>query len=343
MSPKSFIILGFLTITTLVAAVVMVANDRVLRPVAGAGDPAIEGLLQKANDIGAITIEHNAGTIALTSGAAGWAVKERSGYAARTVKIKRSILSLAQLTLSEPKTRRTEKFAKLELQDPKTPSAQSKLVRLFDRAGTEIGALIVGKRRPGFAGTINGDLYVRKPGDTQTWLATGDADISKKSIDWLERKIVNIDAKRVKRVVLRHPDGEVVTIIKTTPEESLFALDAVPAGKKLLSAMEPTTIGKALVNLVLDDVRTAAAAGPFEAAKTITAEFSTFDGLMVRVRLVERSGAFWLTVEASGNHADAATITARTKGWVYRIADYTASTFTRRMKDLVEDATPKSK
>jgi hypothetical protein len=341
-SPKSFITLSILTAIALFGAVVMVANDRELGPAAGAGDAAIEGLLKKANDVGAITIEHNAGTISLTSGDAGWAVKDRKGYAARTVNIKRTIFGLAQLTLSEPKTRLKQKFAKLELQDPDAPGARSKRIRLFDAAGKKIGDLIVGKRRPGLAGTTNGGMYVRKPGDTQTWLAAGDADLSVKNIDWLERKIVNIDAKRVKSIVLRHPGGEAVTITKATFEESLFALEGIPTGKKLISILDLTATGKALSNLVLDDVTTVADAGAFDPAKTITAEFTTFDGLVVRVRMVERKGTFWLTVEASGAHKGAATIAARTKGWVYRIADHTASTLTRRMQDLVEDAKPKT-
>ena len=88
---------------------------------------------------------------------------------------------------------------------------------------------------------------------------------------------------------------------------------------------------------------TLADAAPFDPAKTITIDVTTFDELKVRVRMTERDGAFWIMVEASGGHEDAAKITARAKGWVYRITDYTASPFTRRMKDLVEDAKPKSR
>ncbi|MBL4690128.1 MAG: DUF4340 domain-containing protein [Rhodospirillales bacterium] len=343
MSPKSFIVLSLMTATALVAALVMIAGDRVYRPAAGVGNAALPGLLGKANDVASILIEHAGGIIALSSGEAGWTVKQRSGYAARTVKIKRSILGLAQLTLKEPKTRLKQKFAKLELQDPAAQGARSKRVRLFDKAGREIGDLIVGKNRPGRAGRTAGGLYVRKPGEDQTWLAAGTTDLSKKIIDWLERKIVHVDAKRVKRVVIVHPGGETIEVVKATAEESLFSLNATPAGKQLISIFDLSAIGKTLANLVLDDVKKAADAAPFDPAKTITIDVTTFDELKVRVRMTERDGAFWLKLEASGEHEDAAKITARTKGWVYRIADYTASSLTRRMKDLVEDAKQKSR
>ena len=74
MSPKSFIVLSLMTATALVAALVMIANDQALRPAEGAGDAALPGLLQKANDVGSILIEHAGGTIALTSGETGWTV-----------------------------------------------------------------------------------------------------------------------------------------------------------------------------------------------------------------------------------------------------------------------------
>ncbi|MBC8339674.1 MAG: DUF4340 domain-containing protein [Rhodospirillales bacterium] len=346
MSPKSFTTLSLLTAAAVIAALVMIVSGRNDGPVAGAGDAAIPGLLQKANDVAAMSIEHAGGTITLSNGEDGWTVKEQHGYAARTIKVKRSILGLAQLILKEPKTRLKKKFAKLELRDTSAQGAQSKRVRLYDKAGQLIGDIIVGKGRPGLAGTTGGGLYIRNPGEDQTWLAAGQAqgsvDLSKKVIDWLERKIVHVDSQRVKRAVLKHPDGETLEVVKATKEESLFALNDIPADKKLISAMEPTTIGKALSNLVLDDVKKEADTKPFDAAKTITAEFFTFDGLTVRVRLTERDGGSWIKLDASGDHADAKAISKRTRGWVYRIADYTASTFTRRMNDLVEaKAAPK--
>ena len=342
MSPKSFTALSILTAAALFAALVMVATDRNDGPAAGVGEAAIPGLLQKANDAGSIIIEHAGGKITMTLGEAGWTVKEGGGYSARTVKIKRSVFGLAQLTLREPKTRLKKNFAKLELQDTDVKGANSKRVRLFDKAGKAIGDIIVGKRRPSLAGTTGGGLYVRKPGEDQTWLAAGDADLSGKIVDWLERKIIHLEAKRVKHVVIRHPDGETLEVTKATPEESLFSLNAIPAGKKVASHTEPTTIGKALENLVLDDVKKDNLAVPFDPAKIITIDYTTFDGLAVRVRMVKQNGGFWIKVEASGEHQDAAKITRRTKGWVYRIADYSASILTRRVKDLVEDAKPKS-
>ena len=291
-------------------------------------------------------IKHADGEITLENGIRGWTMKEREGYPARTVKIKRSVLGLAQLQLSEAKTRRKEKYAKLELQDigaqgtnkGTNKGAKSKRVKMFDGAGKVLADLLVGKRRGTLAGTTGGGLYVRNPGDQQTWLAAGDADFSGTPENWLERKIVDIKGARVQTVVIRHPDGETVTLSKIAEKTKDFTLEALPEGKKVIIQFDLNAIGKALADLQLNDVKKDT--GDFNDDTAVTGmtatEVLTFDGLFVQVRVIRRDGVHWLRLEATGDKSEE--ITARTKGWVYKISDYAASNLTKRLNDLVEDA-----
>lgn len=354
MTPKTFIWVAVSTAVAIAAAAASLGRDTGYRPAAGAGEKVFPGLLERINDVARIVIEHADGKITLENGIQGWTMKDREGYPARTVKIKRSVLGLAQLRLSEAKTRRPEKYAKLELRDIGAPGtnkgAKSKRVKLFDGAGEVMADLLVGKRRGALAGTPGGGLYVRKPGEAQTWLAAGDADFSGMPENWLERKIADIKGARVQTVVIRHPDGETVTLSKAAETTKDFTLEALPEGKKVIFQFDLNAIGKALANLQLEDVKKdndgsgGGSGGGFDddtAAGGVTAiEFLTFDGLFVQVRIVKRDGAHWLRLEATGEAAEE--ITARTKGWVYEVSDYTASTLTKRLADLVEDEKPKS-
>ena len=342
MSLKSLSALSILTAFVLFGALTMVATDQDFGPAAGVDEAAIPGLLEKINDVRKIIIEHSGGKITLTSNEGDWAVKEASGYTARTAKIKRVVLGLAQLKLSEPKTRLKSNYSKLELLDPNTKESKSKRVQLLDGRGRTIGNIIVGKRRPSISGATSGGIYIRNPNKSQTWLAEGDVDISKNITEWVERKIVNLNSKRVKKVIIRHADGEILEVSKETPEESLFSLQSIPVHKQIASKTEPSTIGKALENLVLDDVKKEAGAPQLDVAKSLIADFTTFDGLAIRLHLFNQDERFWIIIEASGEHKDASIITKRTKGWVYQIADYSASILTRRMNDLVENVKPKS-
>ena len=138
----------------------------------------------------------------------------------------------------------------------------------------------------------------------------------------------------------RHPDGETVNISKPTEKAEDFKIDNMPAGKKLISQAELGSAGRALNNFQLNDVRKDDT--PFDAAATVTTDFTTFDGLSIKTMVAKQDGAYWLKVQASGTAGEAtekaAAITARTKGWAYQISEYAASNLTKRFKDLVEDA-----
>ena len=83
-------------------------------------------------------------------------------------------------------------------------------------------------------------------------------------------------------------------------------------------------------------VRKSCWGSPVRFSRGMTAtEVLTFDGLFVQVRIIKRDGAHWLRLEATGEGADG--ITARTRGWVYKISDYAASNLTKRLADLIED------
>ncbi len=342
MTPKTFIRVAVSTVVALAAVAVSLGRDTGYRPAAGAGEKVFPGLLERVNDVAGIVIESAGGKITLENGVRGWIVKDREGYPARTVKIKRAVLGLAQLQLSEAKTRRKEKFAKLELQDLGAEGAKSKRVKLFDGAGKVVADLLVGKRRGTLAGTPGGGLYVRKPGDPQTWLAAGDANFSGTQETWLERKIISIKDARVRTVVIRHPDGETVKLSKAAEKTKDFDLEELPEGKKVTLQFDLNAIGAALSDLQLDDVRKDAggSGGGFDDDATTAAEFLTFDGLFVEVRIIKRDGAHWIRLEATGEAAEE--ITKRTKGWIYKVSDYTASTLTKRLADLIEDVKPKS-
>ncbi len=337
MTPKTFIWVAGSTAVALAAVGGSLGRDTGYRPAAGTGEKVFPDLLERVNDVAGVVIESANGKITLENGTRGWTMKEREGYPARTVKIKRSVLGLAQLQLSEAKTRREEKFAKLELQDLDVKGAKSKRVKLFDGAGKVMADLLVGKRRGTLAGTTGGGLYVRKPGDQQTWLAAGDANFSGTTESWLERNIVNIKGARVQTVVIRHPDGEIVKLSKAAETTKDFTLDTLPEGKKVNLQFDLNAIGKVLADFQFDDVKKDS--GGFDddtAVRGMTAtEVLTFDGLFVQVRVIKRDGAHWLRLEATGEGAEK--ITARTKGWIYKISDYAASNLTKRLADLVED------
>lgn len=346
MSPKTFTALAVATVVAVVAAGFAVSRDQGFTPVEGAGEIVFPGLIERVNDVAKMTITLPGDTVTIEHGKDGWTVKENGEYPARAVQVRQVILAIAELKLLEPKTRSKDKFAKLELRDPTEKDARSKRVRLHDRDGKVLADVILGRRRATLPGTTLGGVYLRRPGDDQTWLAAGGPEVSDERRDWLERVIVDVPGSRVRKFVIRHPDGETLTISKPKQDAASFVLQNIPAGKKLISQAGVDYVGGALHNLQLDDVRKSS--DTFDAEATTTADVTTFDGLKVQVLVTRRDGKHWIRLDASAA-ADAKTadgrsvadearaINARTSGWTYRITDYDASNLAKRYENLLED------
>ena len=122
----------------------------------------------------------------------------------------RSYWRVADMTLVEPMTRRPDLYSRLEVEDP--GKGKSTLLTLKGKSGTVLARLIVGKRRYDRLGAGNDGVYVRKPGDPQSWLARGSLDFSDTPANWLDRGIVDLPDSRVAKVSLTQPDGSTLVL-----------------------------------------------------------------------------------------------------------------------------------
>jgi hypothetical protein len=304
---------------------------------AAPGKAALPGLGGKLAEIASVEISR-AG-LDETFGRDGdrWVVAEKGGYPAAAGKIQQIVLALAAMSLVEPKTQKAELYPRLEVEDP--GKGKSTLVTVKDKSGAVMGRLIVGKRRYDRLGAGNDGVYVRKPGEAQAWLAGGALDFSGAPSSWLDRRIVDISDKRVQKVVLTQPDGTVLTLSRPGPDAK-FAIEGAPTDAKAKSDTATGEPAMALEALDLDDVRPAAEQ-PVPSQGVWSAALTTFDGLTVNLRLVERDKQNWLAVSATGSgktEAEAKEINAKTQRWSYEVPSYKAKPLQTKLGDLVEPA-----
>ena len=72
-----------------------------------------------------------------------------------------------------------------------------------------------------------------------------------------------------------------------------------------------------------------------------TAAFTTFDGLTVVVRLLERDKVNWISVSAAGSgtaESEAKKIDEKFSHWTYAIPSYKANLLKTKLADLLEPA-----
>lgn len=341
---KSFAALTAATVIVVIAAGFSTTTRNGYQPPEGAGGKALPGLVKAINDVQTISVQHPRGNLTIKRYPDRWVLAEKGDYPVRADAVRKVLLGLAQLELSEAKTRSKDLHGHLNLRDVEAEGAKSRKVTLKDKDGKLISELLVGKSTLGLEGRRG--VYVRKPGDVQTWLAKGALDLGVEPSSWLQTPIASISPKRVARVLIRHPDGEAFAASKATPGDPHFTIDNLPSKTELKSLSAADTLASALDSLELDDVAKADTV-TFAEDKTITAEIATFDGLVVTVDVVEIDGRNWIKlsaafVEGGGEEQDAkaakqaADFNARTQGWAFQVAAYKVVDLKKRLINLID-------
>lgn len=339
MSPKTIVVLAVLAICMTIAAGASLTLDRGARLDPLIGTAVFPGLLDRANDVTEFTVESNLGKLSFDRSESGWTLRESDNYPVLTVKARGAILDIASLRFHEAKTKRPDKFAKLNLLDFDAAGSGSSRIILKSKDGSVLSDLIVGNSKFNLPGTTTGGVYVRLPGKNQAWLAQGGVGFTGVASDWLEPKVFNIAGHRIKRTEIFNPGNESVVITKRNEKTLVFTLQGVPLGYKIRYAEEPKLIATNLEAFELEDAR-AAKSVPFPHSGTKKTVFETFDGLQITAETTSHQGKFWsrFAFSAQPNSAAAAEakeLSERTKNWVYQIADYRAARFTKTMSELV--------
>lgn len=269
----------------------------------------------------------------------GWIVPQKGGYPAQAEKIAQVVRTLADMTLIEPKTHEERLYSRLDVGPP--GHGKATLVWVNGKTGSALAALIVGKERDDRLGAGINAVYVRKPGQKQSWLARGSLDFSGGLSSWLEKKIVNIPEKRIAELTLTQPDGHSLTLMRKA-EGSKFTVADAPAGARFKGDSVTAEPGMALANLDLADVLPVARL-TVPASEVWRASYRTFDGLKIDLRLFEKDKRNWTVVSASGTGKaadEAKAIDLRVKPWVYAIPDFDASLLKTKLADLLAPAKP---
>lgn len=369
MNNRPIVILAL--VTALVAAAAFFSlRDSQVDTAANAGivgGRLLSGLTDRVNDAAAVTVASKNGTFTLEKTEAGWGMRDKGGYPVDFDMVKALVLGLAELEVLEQKTSNPAYYAKLGVEEV-GPEAASKRVKVEDAAGTVLADLVIGNARASSArGAGAGSLYVREQGAPTSFEVSGTLRVDDAASNWLDKQIIKLDKQRVRRVEIRHPDGEVVAVEKADATDEHFEVLEFPEGREPVWEGIGDSIGGGLGWVNLEDV------GPdlvdFDAHEITTTQFTCFDGYVVTAETVEVDAKTYLRIrgdldvtqradhvevgpaapedeteaedeEEAGPTADevrdeAEALNAKTEGWIYEIPGYRAGDLRKRMTDLL--------
>jgi hypothetical protein len=355
MRQRGILILAAVAILVVVAAVYAL-QQRESRTVQ-AQLPALmfPGLAGKLNDVASISVAGPEESFTIAKDKDGkWTMPSKGGYPVPVETVKQALLGMGELKPAEQKTANPEFFSKLDLQDRDAKDSKSLEIRLKDAGGKDIAAVLVGKRGATSTASTPGTIYVRKPGENQTWLASGRFEPDPKAVRWLDRDVVKVERQRINTVTASRADGSKLVVARETPTADDFKPTNAPADAKLVSGGPSNALGSAIGYISYDDVAPAASIDFADAAKT---EYRTFDGLVVTVSIKEKDGKHWVKFDAAQDKSVTApeakdekekpktpeevakeveAFNAKTAGWAYEVTKYKAEDFTKTLDDVIE-------
>jgi hypothetical protein len=350
MTPRFLSVLAVASFVAVAAAGYSVSQEHRFETVA-VGSTVFPGFREKLNEVTELKIVHNARKMTLIRKDRKWSMLESDGYLAEFKSIQKVLIGLADLVYVEAKTKNPNLLKKLDLRDPAEKESRGRHVIVLGANKKPLVDVILGKTRYNMPGSTRDGIYFRFPGNDQSWLAIGQLEASKSPSDWLKPQILNVVGETVRQAVFTHPDGEVLTVKKSSLEDIEFDLVGIPSGKKLKYKTDPKNMGTVLEDLNLKDARKSHRFD-FSDPKTIKATFKTFDGLSVNVLMIESplpkavegeddNTTFWAIFDATGEGAKARIkakkIKEKTQGWAFQLPAYKASRLNKRLKDIIED------
>jgi len=239
------------------------------------------------NDVNEFVIETKEQMVTLVRGEGRWGVKEKGNYRADVEKVKQALVGLADLRIHEPKTKNPELYERLGLRDSNQEGSLSKTLIVKTASNPERAKLVVGNQKPAKGNPRMSEIYVRKPGDPQTWLVIGNLPLETVTGEWLDKEITALTSKRIRQVTVTHPKGETLHLSKAKSEDLDFHLDSIPPGFKISSQFNVNNVVGTLAQLSLEDVKPQAEID-FSTKTGISAVLETFDGLRLHVHTTKQ-------------------------------------------------------
>jgi hypothetical protein len=295
------------------------------------GTLVFPGLAAELPKVAGIEILHAGQTLKLgpIPGAAGkWGLSDRNFFPVQADKLRELLTGLTELRITEARTADSAEYARLGVEEPAAPASNSNLIRLLDAGGKPVAELIVGHRRMRTQGNLPEAIYIRRPGEAQSWLAEGRLPVDADPQLWFERDIANIDHGKIAKVTVRRGDST----LEFALVDGKLAMTG-PADHPKLDEYRLEEIGRSLEMLTLSDVKPVAEQ-PGDKLGTCT--IVTTDGTTLTITVFKHDKDIWAQFAAAGDSKEAKDLQARVAGWTYQVGSWKEQSFVPTMDDLKE-------
>jgi hypothetical protein len=329
MKRRSLLLLGGSAVVVAGAAI-LAGPGTPPAPDTGSAPLMFQNLAQKLAEARRIEVKQGDKHVVVTRrDAETWVLPEQEDYPVRSDKVRELLVGLTELRLTEPRTSDAAMLERLGLDDPAKPGSTAAMLRVLDGAGKPIAELVVGRRRMRTQGNVPETVYVRRPDETQSWLAEGRLPLDADPQLWIDRDIANIARERILKVETDRTGEAPLVLTRTDGPDGRLAV-TTPAETPPLEESSLDELGRAFEFLTLTTARKEAAVAGQPLG---TSRFTLTDNLAITVTAQQDGETVWLRLAAAGDD-EAARLNARWRGWAYQVGAWKVKALLPRLEDL---------
>jgi hypothetical protein len=301
---RLFMIAGALIVA---AAVTIGIEMRASRPDLATG-PVVPGLSDSISGAQRIMITSAEASYRIERTERGWAMRDRGDYPVLGGRLAQLTDGLESLRFTRRMTSDPTKHARLGVDDPRE-GGRGILVQIEDSRGAFLVSLILGVETTG--------LYVRRPGEDQTWAAEGELPPLRDIAAWLDLAPLNLPAAQIARVEVMPASGPAYVLTRDAPDGG-FTL--IGARQQIAQAtLDDTATAIAQVSPI--DVQPAPA---IQGAPAARLHLVTFAGVTVDAEIIISGDKTWLKMVARAPTPEqeqaALQINDRAAAWAYALS-----------------------
>lgn len=252
-----------------------------------------------------------------------WVTSVRAGlpkYPVSKKYLAELLQTLTQVKLLEAKTSKTENFSQLGLQALYAEDSIASLITL--KAGNSSKSLMVGKMATSGHGS-----FVRKPSETQTWLADKYIEMPVDKFAWLQQPILPYQGEDI--VSISRVDHDYWSITRDTQDSSLKLSD-MPQNSELKYEAVLNSIFSALVDLRFESLLDKENELIRSLDILTELEVHTLNNVFFKLTLGKRDGQHFIHFSSlDGDYY--------WSHWVYQISNFSAQQLVKSMKDFLKD------
>lgn len=343
MTQRSFFVLLLLTVVAFVAAVAAVWVEQAQsRPDPTGGEPVFPLLVEREADITQVTLQSRRWSLVLEKRGDEWFSIDRGDYPIREQPLIEALDAILGLTTLQAKTDNPNLYADIAVGGP-GPDTDAVLVRIAAADGTVLADGILGAVSQSIGVTPRGGLFVRRSGEAQSWLAEGTVFLPTYLTEWFDT-LLSLPGPEIGRVTVYAGDTMMFDAEKVdfaTGDYELRYVDPIYQREGLVAEDNQIRgFAQAVVSTSFDDARARDSVTLPADARSV--EFTTRDGLRLRVTLVPIDDATWVLYDAStvegataAGQAQAATIQQNTGEWAFLLPASRIITLSRPIEQLV--------